>query len=202
MTRSASRAGIGDPGSISPVDFANSIACPACRVGDALASEAEARRWIRVHGPQIRGRVSAVDARRLRRFRASVRSLLGSAILSTTPPAHALREINRAWRRAVESYRLEWHRGRWSEAVRVRNASVADQVAGRLARSLVRLLSSPDVGRLRMCAAPECVHLLLSRTRQQLWCSSTGCGNRVRVARHYRKWRMADGRRRPSAGRC
>lgn len=172
---------------ISPVDFANTGACPACRADDALGSAPDARRWLRGQGVRLRGSVSTPVLDRLQKFRTSVRAVLNAAILGTTPPARALDRINRAARRETEWSRLEWRRGRWNSVVRTQNGSVTDLITAGVARSLVTLLAGPDGSKLGKCHGPGCAHLLLARTRQQLWCSPTGCGNRVRVARHYRK---------------
>ncbi|WP_328304578.1 CGNR zinc finger domain-containing protein (plasmid) [Streptomyces sp. NBC_00435] len=54
------------------------------------------------------------------------------------------------------------------------------------AADYLRLLSTaPD--RLRTCANPNCgLHFHdVSRNGTRRWCSSTGCGNRAKAARHY-----------------
>lgn len=44
-------------------------------------------------------------------------------------------------------------------------------------------------GRLRACANEECRLFLLDRSRAGTarWCSMTGCGNRMKARRHYRR---------------
>lgn len=62
-----------------------------------------------------------------------------------------------------------------------------------IAADAVDLLSGPLAGRIRECAAPDCALLFVdtSRPGQRRWCSTGGCGNRVRTKayRHRRKER-------------
>lgn len=47
-------------------------------------------------------------------------------------------------------------------------------------------------GRLRPCANQECQLFLLDRSRAGTarWCSMSGCGNRMKARRHYRRGRV------------
>jgi predicted RNA-binding Zn ribbon-like protein len=51
------------------------------------------------------------------------------------------------------------------------------------------LLAGPDASRIRACQAPGCVLFFLAERRRRDWCSPA-CGNRARVARHYRRQRQ------------
>ncbi|MEU9839973.1 CGNR zinc finger domain-containing protein [Actinomadura sp. NPDC048032] len=42
------------------------------------------------------------------------------------------------------------------------------------------------------CEADDCVLLFLPAHPRRRWCSAARCGNRVRVARHYRRHRPAE----------
>jgi predicted RNA-binding Zn ribbon-like protein len=52
--------------------------------------------------------------------------------------------------------------------------------------SALRLLASPDLGRLRECAAERCGRLYLDHTknRSRRWCDMDTCGNRAKARRH------------------
>ena len=177
------------PGSLA-VDFANTLGCPACRAGDAFASPLSCRRWLGRQGVRP-GSSLGVDARalaRLRRFRRQVRELLGAGPSSPPPPA-SVRAIRRWAFEGSARPTLSWERGRW----RVRpEGPVLPEAAlfARIASDLVAVLTRPAARRVRRCQGPGCAHFLLARTRTQIWCSPTGCGNRARVARHYRKARQ------------
>jgi predicted RNA-binding Zn ribbon-like protein len=51
----------------------------------------------------------------------------------------------------------------------------------------VRLLTGPEVPRLRRCAAPECDWLFLDRSKRgnRRWCDMKICGNRAKARRFY-----------------
>jgi predicted RNA-binding Zn ribbon-like protein len=59
-----------------------------------------------------------------------------------------------------------------------------------IARSGVELLGTEDRGRLAVCRAPGCGNYYLATRPDRVWCSAA-CGNRARVARHYRRTRTA-----------
>jgi predicted RNA-binding Zn ribbon-like protein len=52
-----------------------------------------------------------------------------------------------------------------------------------IAVDAVDLLSGPLAGRIRECSAPDCALLFVdtSRPGRRRWCSTDGCGNRVRT---------------------
>jgi len=57
------------------------------------------------------------------------------------------------------------------------------QVLGAAAADAIELVASPRPGRLRMCAAPDCLLLFVdtSRPGNRRWCSMQRCGNRNKV---------------------
>lgn len=169
------------------VDFANTVACPGCRAGDAFESDASARRWMRGHPDLPALTNGSLNSAALHRFRGSVRDLLYASIRRTRPGPRSLAAVNAAAATGLSWSTLEWRRGRWQLSVRIRPSNGTGPLTGALARSVVALLGGTEGKKLRACQGPGCVHLLFLRTRQQLWCSPTGCGNRVRVARHWRK---------------
>jgi predicted RNA-binding Zn ribbon-like protein len=71
---------------------------------------------------------------------------------------------------------------------------VPDLVAllAEIARSGIELLGGPDRDKLRRCEGAGCTLLLVASHPRRRWCAPHLCGNRVRVARHYRR-RRGDG---------
>lgn len=55
-----------------------------------------------------------------------------------------------------------------------------------VARSAAELLTSPELGRVKVCAGEGCGWMFLdeSRNGSRRWCDSRDCGNRERVRRH------------------
>ncbi len=62
-----------------------------------------------------------------------------------------------------------------------------------VARSAAELLTSPRLGRVKVCQAPRCGWLFVddSRNGSRRWCDSRDCGNRERVRRHYARRRLS-----------
>jgi predicted RNA-binding Zn ribbon-like protein len=171
------------------VDFANSVACPGCRGADPLDSIREAGRWIRSKVGGDGRRVEARDLPRLRRFREELRQLLGAAADHTPPPPRVLDAINVAAAQSPPLPELSWSHGTWSTGERGTARSVSRRLTALAAQSAIDLLGRTRPPPVRRCEGPGCIHFLVARRSQQRWCSPTGCGNRARVQRHYRKIR-------------
>lgn len=58
-----------------------------------------------------------------------------------------------------------------------------------VAESAAVLLSSDDLSLLRACQNPECLLFFYDSTKnhRRRWCSMAACGNRAKVAAHYRR---------------
>lgn len=69
-----------------------------------------------------------------------------------------------------------------------------------IARSAAELLVSDDRTLVRKCQNPACILFFFDTTRNHArrWCSMTTCGNRAKVAAHYR--RAQQGRRTSTSG--
>ncbi|MEZ7132396.1 ABATE domain-containing protein [Nonomuraea sp. AD125B] len=126
----------------------------------------------------------------VRRLRGHVAAALDAVRAGESPPAAALAAINEA-ARAAPAYRvLEWHDG--GPRVRAeRDGDAPAALLAQLAEAAVELLADPAAGRVRGCEGPGCLLLFLPAHPRRRWCSPDLCGNRVRVARHYRRRKEA-----------
>ena len=63
-----------------------------------------------------------------------------------------------------------------------------------VAQSAAELLTSPNLGRVKVCAGEGCGWVFLdeSRNGSRRWCDSRDCGNRERVRRHLARKRASD----------
>jgi predicted RNA-binding Zn ribbon-like protein len=79
--------------------------------------------------------------------------------------------------------RFEWD---WSVSNQRLNAMLWP-----VSRAAADLLTSEDLGKLRMCAADDCAWLFLdtTRNRKRRWCDMKTCGNRVKARRFYERAR-------------
>jgi len=171
------------------LDLANSNGCAACGGGDALASVAEARRWVGRRLPGEAAPRNLEELRSLRHFRNLLRQLMQAGADRGPPARTSLDRVNRAAADLPSYPELGWSHGRWTLTERGRDPVTARRLEALAARSAITLMAGPRPAAIRRCAGPGCTHFLAARTRQQRWCSPTGCGNRVRVQRHYRKLR-------------
>lgn len=197
-----------------PVELMNTIWADRDGVHDALAGTDEALAWLRAIAPRLApvpaeaaewlrselpDRADAAAAH-LRRLRDAVRRLAADATGDTRDVAgsasldrsSALRVLERACAAAPTWSTLEWAAD--GEPLRVVHSSAAPGpiVAAVLAAHTVDLFAGELRSRLQACHAPGCVLYFVKQHPRREWCSA-GCGNRARVARHYRRHRTDAG---------
>jgi len=162
--------------------FGRQTGYPTGRAADRLAARARVDRA---------GAARALAA--ARELREAIARLLARGGRNGSLAAEDLGRLNRALARALAHQRLaasgagvEW---RWQ--------APGDDLEAPLwpiAHSAAELLTSPDLARVRECAADDCTWLFLDRSpsRARRWCSMQSCGNRAKARRHYRRRRGAD----------
>ena len=118
--------------------------------------------------------------------RGAVRRML-AATLAGAPFGAADVEAVNAWAATVPQYPQLDAEGRLIIVGR-RLSPLAVALAG-VARSAIEILGTDLHERLAVCRAPGCGKYHLRGRADQVWCSPA-CGNRARVARHYRRTRI------------
>jgi len=182
-----------------PVKLVNTVGWrfdPARRVerlpaGDALLAWADA---VALLTPAELRAVSAAggaawdaEAARVRDLRDAAYGALDAHVAGRPPPAADLAGVRDA---VVDAMRhaepsavlpLTW----------VVAAGDERAVGRRLALAVADLLASQDLPRVGRCGNEPCGWLFVDRTRSRTrrWCTSAGCGNRVRAKRHYERAR-------------
>lgn len=162
--------------------------------GDLLATADDLRAWLRrqdgriPEAPERAAALTDADLAAVRRLRAVTARLLHHARHGTAPDPADLEALHVFQRAAPAITELAWN-GTALVAARRRTGSAGDRLVAALAEAAAGLLADPAVTRIRECAADDCVLLFLPAHPRRRWCSPTGCGNRVRVARHYRRHR-------------
>ncbi|MGI5253322.1 CGNR zinc finger domain-containing protein [Actinacidiphila glaucinigra] len=174
-------------------------------VADDLGDPSALTAWVREHVPEHGGftadDAALTDVLALRR---AVRALFARAVAPAPPssadarrlmPAEeALAHLNAAAARVPVVPRLVWE-AQEAPAARLEpavepagRAGAAARIVAELARAAVDFLAGPERERLRACTAPRCVRYFVKSHGRQEWCKPS-CGNRARVARHYRRHR-------------
>ncbi|WP_214322188.1 CGNR zinc finger domain-containing protein [Nonomuraea sediminis] len=128
-------------------------------------------------------RLAEGDAEMIRDLRAHVSAALAHVRQGTPPPAQSLAAITEAQRAAPTHTTLTWDDGHLTATMH-RQGTPGARLAAQLADAAVDLLTG-DVTRIRQCEGHDCVMLFIPAHPRRRWCSTTTCGNRARVARHY-----------------
>ena len=174
---------VGDRGADQPSDHLGSYGDFIAWAEQAGATTARAARGLRrAAGAQpARAREVLADAIRLREALYRVFAAVASG---RTPRAADLAIVNAAVPAAFERSRLVPAEGGFTLAADVDDGDLAAPLTP-VVRSAVDLLVSPDVDRVRTCAATACAWLFLDTTknRARRWCDMKTCGNREKVRR-------------------
>ncbi|MDL4815236.1 CGNR zinc finger domain-containing protein [Actinomadura opuntiae] len=160
-------------------------------VGDLLAAPDDLRAWLDLQAdrlPEARdaGSLDIHDVRAIQAVREHVANAVERARRGERPDGTDLDALNDAQRAAPAITELTWD-GSAVAALRRRSGPWGARLAAGLAEAAAGLLADPAVTRIRQCAADDCVLLFLPAHPRRRWCSAARCGNRVRVARHYRR---------------
>jgi predicted RNA-binding Zn ribbon-like protein len=156
---------------------------------DLITDGAALARWLRAHGLPMEpaAAIEPGDLERVRELRSAVRLTFLACTEGRRVPQSALRTINSASALASRAPRLSWRGGGlrretiWPPGARAVNIALAS-----LAEDAMATVLGPSRAQLRACEAHGCIRLFIRDHGRRRWCSRA-CGDRVRVARHYRK---------------
>lgn len=178
------------------VDLANTLEIhEGADTVDFLLSTSGLSDWLGLESGRLEGWAPVTDGElsETRALRAAIRELfeaLVSGSVPPEPPEDGVRRINAASARAPTHPELDCS----GAELRVRTRSVAAASSASslaaVARSAIEIAGGHVRGSLRVCKAPRCPRLFLATKPQRRWCSEA-CGNRARVARHYRRHRAS-----------
>ena len=145
--------------------------------------------WLVAHGLRSRRGVAIrdEDLDRMRQLRSAIRAAFTARAAGRRPPRFAMTMINVAAALVPSTPRLGWSEdGPVQVRVWAENAQSTDIALAEIAANAISTLLGGCGDRLRVCEAHGCNRMFIADHRRRRWCSRT-CGNRVRVARHYRK---------------
>jgi len=132
-----------------------------------------------------------------REFRASLREMVEKIAAGKSVPPAAIQSINKMLRYRVGYRQVMGRAGTFSQQFRSESQE-ADLLLGVLAESASDMLCNCDLSLIKQCQNPACILFFYDTTKNhgRHWCSMSGCGNRIKVAAHYRRHRSADKRHR------
>ena len=108
-----------------------------------------------------------------------------------SPNEDDLAQLHQAWSenenhsRLVQSgagFALDWEEG-----------DAIDSMLWPITRSVVELLTSDDLKRVKRCGRCDWLFLDRSRNGKRRWCSMDACGNRIKMARRYERQKQETG---------
>ena len=162
---------------------------PRGRPLELLPDERALGAWLQTHGitPPRQSRLGADGLERIQQLRAAIRAVFTARAHRQAPPAEALDTINVAARLAAPVPQLRWTAsGPERTSTAPVDAALGDMVLAQLAADAIDTVTGETADQLRRCEAPGCNRLFLADHHRRRWCSRA-CGDRARVARHYRK---------------
>ncbi len=185
-----------------PVELMNTVTADRGHTHDALDSDVGAAAWLRAVAGRL-GAETVIEAGRLdedavrpvagtlRALRDALRQLAAETTEDPRPPATAPELARPEAITTLNALAPAWPELVWPAdgppSRAYRGPGTAAELAVQLiAHQAVELFTGPDRERLRPCLAPNCLLFFVKHHARREWCSPA-CGNRVRVARHYRR---------------
>jgi predicted RNA-binding Zn ribbon-like protein len=179
------------------VDLADTLVTVTTPPADLIADQAASERFWALHGAVLPEGWAPPDVAETRRLRDAIRALLDAAEQEAAPDAAQLgAALDPA---ALDILNATSALARVSASLGVRNgvaerrdcwhyADPRDLALASAARSAIDVLADPvQRANLRRCASPACSMLFVTGDARRRWCTPNICGNRDRVARHYRR---------------
>ena len=152
-----------------------------------LLREDEAKKIARQWGRQAEGTQTLEQARA---FRVTLREMVERLAAGRPVPKAAIEAINDMLRYRIGYPRLTRHDGIFVRGYEAESQDV-NQLLGLLAEAAGDLLCTCDWSLIKKCQNPSCVLFFYDTTKNHArhWCSMSICGNRSKVAAHYRRHR-------------
>ena len=138
-------------------------------------------------GSQAEGTQTVEQARA---FRVTLREMVERIAAGRSVPPAAIEAINEMLRYRIGYPQLTRRSGKFEQGYQVESQE-ANQLLGLLAEAASNLLCTCDFSLIKKCQNPLCVLFFYDKTKNHArhWCSMTICGNRSKVAAHYRRHR-------------
>lgn len=126
----------------------------------------------------------------VRTFRAVLRNMVERIAAGKPLPQTAVQAINDALRTRIGYPQVTSRKGTFERRYQIQGTS-APQILGLLAEAAADLLTTCDLSLIKKCQNPACVLFFYDTTKNHArhWCSMSLCGNRHKVAAHYRRTR-------------
>lgn len=177
-----------------PVDLANTVHLSRGRMHDVFSTEQSLADWLRRRQSDLFVELPARDLSTIddeglqeaRRLRDCVLSLV-----TALAGGHDLAPVDVQMLNHYAGAAPHWNELRLGRPPRARRRTTAPALRaalGELAEATIDMITREPPPTIRACQAPGCVRHFIGDHPRREWCSPR-CGNRTRVARHYRRER-------------
>jgi predicted RNA-binding Zn ribbon-like protein len=167
------------------INFINTRRMVEGQLTDTLQSDSDVKAWLkRLEIPVVKGTLPFSDGVLLQR----VRELRGIALATVqdrkSGKKPSLVALNRFLADAPSHAVLTTDDARNIRVTRVYGKETVEAFLAPLAEAVADLLADGDFDLVRHCEGNACVMWFYDRTKghRRRWCTSTGCGNRAKVA--------------------
>jgi len=152
-----------------------------------LLAEEEAKKIERQWGRQAKGMRTLEQARA---FRIMLREMVERLVARRPIPQAMIEAINEMLRYRIGYPQLTGRSGKFERGYQVASQD-SNQLLGLLAEAASDLLCTCDFSLIKKCQNPICTLFFYdsSKNHTRHWCSMGICGNRSKVAAHYRRHR-------------
>src|SRR5574341_1241076 len=152
-----------------------------------LLTEEEAKKIERLWGRQATATQTLEQARA---FRVTLREMVERIAAGRPVPQAAIEAINDMLRYRIGYSQLIRRSGKFERGFHVKSQDT-NQLLGLLAEAASNLLCACDFSLIQKCQNPTCELFFYDTTKNHArhWCSMNICGNRSKVAAHYRRHR-------------
>ena len=169
------------------VDLADTLVTVTEPATDLLRDAGQCAAWWSLQSDRLPRDAVAPSLKATIGLRDAVRAVLDAAQQGRQLPKAAVRTLNETAAMAPTSPELHVASGEAQICSRWHADDPAALALAATAASVVSLIGSPDVARLRRCANPACSMLFVAGDARRRFCTQNICANRVRVARHYHR---------------
>lgn len=178
-------------GNDAALDFLNTVIIVNGDVVDLLERPADFVSWLKLAGFTVnRKDVSPNDFKKAIKLRETIRTLVNNWGVNNRAVLAAKDFINELLDAQRQTPKLIFTNGGYSfESPKAKLSS--EEILLAIAKQAAELLVDTPSKRIRKCANDSCVIMFkdTSKSQRRRWCSMDVCGNRAKVAAHYKKSR-------------
>lgn len=167
------------------INFINTLRTPQGVPFEVFKTDEDVKDWLRRAGvfapPETADWSPGALVRKARQLREIA---LRAVEARKAGKRHSPDELNAFLERSTSHPQLVVRPGSKIEIKRVYSTRAVEELLAPIAESVADLLANGDFELIRHCEGDKCVLWFYDRTKahRRRWCSSTGCGNRAKVA--------------------